>query len=59
MGVQGISGAGKMPLGLLAKSRTLSGTHQLALKSPGWGRGLGEPTLTLLGLIAVTVSQVP
>lgn len=56
MGVQGISGAGKMPLGFLVKFRILSGTHQLALKALGWGRGLGEPTLTPLGLIVVTMS---
>lgn len=56
MGVQGISGAGTMPLGFLLKSRILPGTHQLALKSLGWGRGLGEPTLTPLGLIVVTMS---
>lgn len=37
MGLQGISGACKMPLGVLAKSRTLSGTQQLALMSQGRG----------------------
>lgn len=41
MGVQGISGAGKRPLGLLAKSRMFAGMHQLPLRPLGLGRGVG------------------
>ena len=59
MAAQGISWAGKMPLGFLAKSRTLSGSHQLVPMSLGWERALEHPTLTILGLIVTTMSQVP
>lgn len=59
MGAQGTSEAGEMPLDMLAKSRALSGTNQLAPTSLGWERGLGDPTLTPVGPIAVTMSQAP
>lgn len=59
MGIQGISGADKRPLDLLAKSRMLVGTHQLAFRPLGWGRGLGHPALTILGPTTVRMSQGP
>lgn len=51
--------AGGGALDWLAKSRVLVGTHQLAFGLLGWGRGLGEPILTILGPTTVRSSQGP